>query len=143
MGSVNFTGITLSPLDMIETDGGAVMHALKATDPSYVAFGEAYFSRVRPGAVKAWKRHTRMTMNLVVPVGHIRFVFAASETGPFLSHDLGPDVGYARLTVAPGIWFGFQGRSQGDSMLFNLASIVHDRSEAEIRGLDHFQYDWN
>lgn len=143
MGSVNFEGVQLTSLAVIETEGGAVMHALKATDPGFMGFGEAYFSRVRPGAVRAWKRHTRMTMNLVVPVGHIRFVFAAGADGPFLTHDLGPAATYARLTVAPGIWFGFQGRGDADSTLLNLASIVHDRSEAETLGLDHFQYDWS
>lgn len=137
-----FDGIQVSPLAHIHTEGGAVMHALKATESSFAGFGEAYFSSVRPGAVRAWKRHTRMTMNLVVPVGHVRFVFAAGGSGPFMTHDLGPDVDYARLTVAPGIWFGFQGRGEVESILLNVASIVHDRSEAEARGHDQFQYDW-
>ena len=67
--------ILVSPLQQIETVGGDVWHTMKQTDVGYAGFGEAYFSWVASGAIKAWKRHTQMTMNLVVPVGQVRFVF--------------------------------------------------------------------
>ena len=35
-----------TPLNNITTDGGNVMHALKATDKNFNGFGEAYFSTV-------------------------------------------------------------------------------------------------
>ena len=50
------------------------MHAMKKSNVGYSGFGEAYFSQVESGVIKAWKRHHEMTLNLVVPVGAIHFV---------------------------------------------------------------------
>ena len=67
-------GVSLTPLKIIPGENGGVMHALKVHESSFKGFGEAYFSFVNKGKVKGWKRHTRMTLNLIVPVGKIRFV---------------------------------------------------------------------
>jgi dTDP-4-dehydrorhamnose 3,5-epimerase len=148
MGSINeesqrgnLDQILVTPLPRIETAGGDVLHALKQTDAGFAGFGEAYFSWIEAGAVKAWKRHTRMTMNLVVPVGTARFVFYSEASGDFRVEDIGIER-YARLTVPPGIWFGFQGLVQPQSLLMNLASIPHDPSEAQRRELNDIPYDW-
>lgn len=143
MGVLTLDDILLTPLARIATPGGDVMHAMKASDQGYNGFGEAYFSWVDTGAVKAWKRHTRMTMNLVVPVGCVRFVFALSHSGPFRTVEIGTQAEYARLTVPPQVWFGFQGRANGPSLLFNLASIPHDPAEAQRAGLQEFDFDWS
>ena len=39
---------------------------MKCVDPGFEGFGEVYFSSVLQGLVKAWKRHSRMTLNLDV-----------------------------------------------------------------------------
>ena len=67
-------GVILTDLKIILGENGGVMHALKATESSYSGFGEAYFSSVVTGKIKGWKQHLKMTLNLVVPVGAIRFV---------------------------------------------------------------------
>ena len=66
--------VLITKLDVMEAPGGGVMHAMKETSIGYGGFGEAYFSQIDSGAIKAWKRHREMTLNLVVPVGKIRFV---------------------------------------------------------------------
>ena len=68
-------GVSLSPLKIIPTPGGNVLHALKSEDDCFLNFGEAYFSEVEFKKIKAWKRHTEMTLNIVVPIGKINFVF--------------------------------------------------------------------
>ena len=68
-------GITFTALDEIESDAGSVLHFIKNDDPGYIGFGEVYFSTVKKGAIKAWKMHKLMTLNLVVPVGEVFFVF--------------------------------------------------------------------
>ena len=143
MGVLTLDEIRLTPLANIATPGGDVMHAMKASDPGYSGFGEAYFSWVDAGAVKAWKRHTCMTMNLVVPVGCVRFAFALSYGGPFRTVEIGTQAEYARLTVPPLVWFGFQGRANMQSLLLNIASIPHDPTEAHRAGLQEFDFDWN
>ena len=66
--------VLVTKLAIIDTVGGNVMHAMKDSSVGYKGFGEAYFSQVEKGAIKAWKRHKKMILNLVVPVGKIKFV---------------------------------------------------------------------
>jgi dTDP-4-dehydrorhamnose 3,5-epimerase len=133
--------ILVTPLARISTVGGDVMHAMKQSDAGYTGFGEAYFSWVASGTVKAWKRHLRMTMNVVVPVGQVRFVFRLDGADEFRVEEIGVDR-YARLTVPPGIWFGFQGLAEPQSMVLNIANIPHDPYEVERLALSQVEYVW-
>ena len=145
MGSMKIDDILVSPLRRIETAGGDVLHAMKHCDDGYAGFGEAYFSWVSARAVKAWKRHTRMTMNIVVPVGQVKFVFRSSNVDgadEFQVEEIGIDR-YARITVPAGIWFGFQGRSDPQSLVMNIASIIHDPNEVDRLELSDIHYDWD
>lgn len=137
-------GPVLTPLRRIPTPGGEVRHGLKASDPSFAGFGEAYFSAVEQGAVKGWKRHRRMTLNLVVVVGEVRFLVLDESTGERHAFQLGPEgaQGYGRLTVPPGLWMAFAGVGAGENLLLNLASIEHDPGEADARPIDAFAWDW-
>ena len=67
-------GVIFTPLSIIDTDGGDVLHAMKSSDVGFSGFGESYFSTVESFAKKGWKLHREMVLNLVVPVGCIRFV---------------------------------------------------------------------
>ena len=67
-------GVLITTLDIIDTSGGNVMHAIKKTSAGYSGFGEAYFSKIDYRSIKAWKRHNIMTLNLIVPVGEVKFV---------------------------------------------------------------------
>ena len=71
--------IISTDLSQIPAAGGDVFHAMKSTDLGYDGFGEAYFSWVDNKSVKAWKRHKNMTMNLIVPLGTIRFIFFETD----------------------------------------------------------------
>lgn len=120
------------------------MKALTAEEPGFKGLGEAYFSRVNPTSVRGWKRHNEMTVNVVVPVGHVRFVVAdeSGETTSFEHFDLGPEFTHGRLTIEPGTWFGFMGGADG-GLVLNLSDIVHRPDEADGRDVDSFAYDWN
>ena len=138
MDNLNQDGLIFTPLRRIHTPNGDVLHAIKQSDAGFAGFGEAYFSSVHPGAFKGWKRHERMTLNIIVPVGAIRF-FIVDERGERRLHiiDLSPD-NYGRLTVPPGIWMGFKGLGEETNMLLNVASIPHDPTEAENRSPEAF-----
>jgi dTDP-4-dehydrorhamnose 3,5-epimerase len=137
--------VVITKLDIIETLGGSVMHAMKKSSAGYTGFGEAYFSQVDKGAIKAWKRHKKMTLNLVVPVGEIRFVLfddrEVSNT-QFQEIIISRD-NYCRITVPPMVWMGFQGLSDSSAMLLNIANIEHDPDEVDRLVLTDINYDWN
>ena len=140
MGTVNVDSIDVTPLKQIPVVGGDVLHAMKCTDPGFVDFGEAYFSKVEKGAVKAWKRHLQMTLNLIVPFGSVRFVFVDSD-GSLREEVIGENC-YARLTVPPGIWFGFHGESAPYSLLLNISDIPHFPDEVERKEINEIEFDW-
>ena len=50
---------------------------------------------------------------------------------------------YARLTVQPGIWCGFQGLHTPKSLLLNIANIPHDPNEVEHLALTDINYVWS
>ena len=134
--------IIITPLKKISVSGGDVLHAIKVSDPSFVGFGEAYFSWVKPRAIKAWKLHRRMTLNLVVPVGAVKFVFHEPHSGNYREELLG-EIRYQRLTVPPRIWFGFQGYSSTSSLLLNISDIPHDPGEVDTKELNDFSFKWD
>ena len=140
MGSVSLNEICVTPLKRISVTGGDVLHAVKKSDTGYVDFGEAYFSLVEFGAIKAWKRHLQMTLNLVVPIGEVQFVLIDS-VGLIREERIG-EGHYARLTIPPGIWFGFQGVSKKTALLLNIADIEHSPDEVERKELDTVNYVW-
>ena len=131
-------GVTLTPLRKIEHSKGDIFHAMKATDKGFSGFGEAYFSTVNKSDVKGWKKHTKMTLNLVVVTGEVEFV--VHNGIDFFNVKLSKG-NYQRLTVEPGLWVAFRGLSN-ENILLNLASIEHDPNESENVDLDAFDYDW-
>ena len=139
-------GVVITPLKIINAVGGDVYHAMKCTDSVFSRFGEAYFSVVEAGAVKAWKRHRRMTMNLIVPIGAARFVMyddrvRSSTSGAYQEVILSRD-NYCRLTVPPLVWLGFQGVGEAQAMIHNIADVPHDPSEVDKKAVDEIEYSW-
>jgi dTDP-4-dehydrorhamnose 3,5-epimerase len=129
--------IGLTPLRRISHPKGDILHALKASEPDCGQFGEAYFTLVNGGETKGWKRHQRMKMNLVVPVGMVRFHIHDTESATTTVFDLGRE-NYARLSVPPGYWMAFTGLTADINLVLNLASIEHDPEEAIHMPLDAF-----
>ena len=129
----------LTPLRQIHHPSGDILHAMKASDESFQGFGEVYFSMVHEGVVKGWKKHTKMTLNLVVPTGAIEFV---CFDGKCFEHFLLSKDNYQRLTVSPDIWMAFRGKGKGVNLLLNIANIEHDPREAKTCKLKDIDYVW-
>ena len=137
--------VILTPLKIIDVPGGGVMHAMKKDDLGYSNFGEAYFSEIESNNIKAWKRHRKMTLNLIVPNGEIKFVLfddRKENHGKFQEVILSKK-NYQRLTIPPMIWVGFQGVSKSVSMLLNIANLVHDSTEIDRKDINDIQFDWS
>lgn len=127
--------MTVRPLTRYADERGFVCRMIRADDPAFAGFGEIYFSGIRAGAVKAWRRHRRITSHLAVPVGTIRLVlFDARPESP--SHgalqviETGEHA-YALVTVPPGIWTGWQAIGPAIALVANCATEPHDPEEVE------------
>ncbi len=134
--------VQLTPLSVIPLDAGNVMHAMRRSSSGFAGFGEAYFSWIGPGFTKGWKRHRKMTLNLVVPVGLVAFAVVDSEVGVGRRYELGPQ-SYVRLTVPPGLWVAFRGCASYQSLVLNIADIEHDPAEADSSVEAPIVFDWN
>jgi dTDP-4-dehydrorhamnose 3,5-epimerase len=146
MGGLLIEGVMLTPLRRIANPRGEVLHAMKRSAPGFAGFGEAYFSTVLPGEIKGWKRHRLVTLNLVVPVGKIRFVVhddrdTSPTRGSFDDVTLSQE-NYARLTLRPGLWVAFAGRDPLPSLLLNISDQEHDPTEADNADLQTFKFPW-
>ena len=143
MSDLSLNDILVTPLKRIPAVGGDVMHVLKNSDNGFNGFGEVYFSWVEQGAIKAWKCHQHMTLNLVVPLGEVSFVFhIKDQKNSFRTENIG-EKRYVRLTVPPGIWFGFQARGSVQSLLMNMADMTHDPEEVLRKSASEFNYNWS
>ena len=141
-------GVIVTPLRQIIDERGKVMHMLSERSPTFIRFGEIYFSCTNPGAIKAWHMHKKMTLNYAVLDGEIKFVLFDDRPGSktrgcieefFLSSE-----NYCLVTVPPLIWNGFKGIGIKRSIVANCATLPHDPAETERR--DPFDpripYDW-
>ena len=126
-------GLMLTPERQISSVGGAVYHAIRKSSQGFRDFGEAYFSLVDAGSAKDWKRHSRMTLNLVVPLGAVAFMLGRDlETSPaqgLYCAVLGTSH-YFRLTVGPGWFMTFAGLGPHQSIVMNIADFEHDDAES-------------
>ena len=142
MVDVNLKTIKSNPQKRITTPNGDVLHVLKKTDEDFIRFGEIYFSWIEKGSIKAWKKHNSMTMNLVVPCGKVKFVFFDENSHTYRKEEIGED-NYTRLTIPPGLWFGFKDMTNDKSLITNIADIEHDKNEVHRLDINEIKYDWS
>lgn len=147
MGNKIIPGVKLTPLRHINVFKGDIYHALKSTDAEFCGFGEAYFSEIASGAVKGWKRHNRMTLNIIPVNGTIGFVIyddreGSPTKGSFNHIVLSRENNYQRLTIAPGLWMAFYGIGQETNMLIDIIPEPHDPSEADRLDLSEIDYEF-
>jgi len=141
-------GVIVTPLSVIETKGGDVLHGLKQSEQGYTSFGEAYFSMIDYGVIKGWKRHKEMILNLVIPLGSVRFILYEDRSNfgcykEFQEIVISRTDNYCRLTVPPMVWMAFQGVDANTSMLLNIASMEHSQEEVDRKELHEIEFDWS
>ena len=125
----------------VKSSEGNIMHILKKNQLQGWAFGEAYFSKIKFGKIKPWRCHKKMTLNLAVPYGKVKFVFYSPRDNIFRTIIIG-EKRYFRLTIRPKIWFAFKGLGKPESMIINLANIQHNSKEILRRKKNDIKFNW-
>ena len=141
-------GVKIYDLKQIDSESGSVYHALKSTDAGFAGFGEAYFSTIKEGAIKGWKRHNKIPLNIVVVSGKIKFVLFddrknSPTCGEFADIILSPETNYKRLFLPPGIWMAFVGMGSSTSMLMDIIPEPHNPLEADRKKTEEIKYNFN
>ena len=146
MDKVSIEGIVLTDLKVINHPQGDIYHAMKKSDMCFEGFGEAYFSTINKNEIKGWKKHLKMTMNIIVPVGEVTFVLFddrenSNSVNNFFSVTLSPS-NYYRLTVPPGIWHAFKGHNYELNLILNVANMIHLPDEIIRANIDDIHFEW-
>jgi dTDP-4-dehydrorhamnose 3,5-epimerase len=145
------SGVEIHPLREIADERGAVLHMLRNDASWFRGFGEIYFSEVKPGAVKAWKRHRVMTQHFAVPFGRIRLVVfddrqESPSNGTVMTIEIGRPDAYQLVIVPPAVWYGFSAIGSTTALLANCADTPHDPGESEHCTIEEAQamipYEW-
>ncbi|MCA6441130.1 MAG: dTDP-4-dehydrorhamnose 3,5-epimerase family protein [Chitinophagaceae bacterium] len=141
--------VTLTPLKQFVDPRGAVFHYLKSSSPTFVSFGEAYFSKINEAVVKGWKKHKRITQNFCVPFGAVKIVIyddrKDSKTAGMVNEYLLDDLDhYCLLSVPPMVWYSFMCVSKGHALLANIIDEPHSPEESDTADLNSnaIPYDW-
>ena len=147
MDKVSIEGIVLTDLKMINHPQGDIYHAMKKGDDGFEGFGEAYFSTIKENEIKGWKKHLKMTMNIIVPVGEVTFILFddrenSNSVNNFFTITLSPS-NYYRLTVPPGIWHAFKGHNHDLNLILDVADIEHQPDEIIRIELDEISFNWS
>ena len=135
-------GVKLTNLKKIPVLGGDVWHIIKKDDPTYFGFGEVYISWINKNVIKGWKKHMKMTLNLIVPKGEVKFVFVSKEKNNLYNEFIIGENNYCRITVKPGIWFAFQGLHNRRSLIIDFTNYSHNPNEVVNKKISEFNYKW-
>ena len=147
MDKINIDGVILTPLKKIIHPKGDIFHGMKESDTGYAGFGEAYFSTINNGEIKGWNKHKMMILNLIVPFGEVTFVIydkreSSRSKGKFFKVTLS-QANYQRLTVPPGLWLAFKGKSNDINLILNIADMEHDPDEIKKMDLNKIPYNFD
>jgi dTDP-4-dehydrorhamnose 3,5-epimerase len=147
--SILIDGVRVTPLRQILDERGGVYHVIKAGSPAFSGFGEAYFSKINSGVVKAWKFHKEMVQNFSVPFGKLKLVIIdhrldSPTFGVINEFFLDPVENYRLITIPSRLWYGFTCISEDYCLLLNVASLEHNPEESVNLPLenDEVTYTW-
>jgi len=138
MVSRKFKNIRLKKLKTFYSKDGNVIRVFRSKEMNKIK--ETYFSVINFNKVKAWKFHKKMSLNLFVSKGKVRFVFFLKNRFKIIEIDEKKNL---LLKIPPKIWFGFKGLKKPNSLILNLADAIHNKNEQIVRDIKYFNYNWN
>ena len=142
-------GVFIERINQIINSKGSVFKMLNKNSTGYLKFGECYFSEVFSGSVKGWKIHSKQTQNLTVPIGELKIVLIdlRKTSGTYmkiLEILIGKPDNFYRLTIPPGIAYGFECISHRTALIVNCTDTEYDIQENKTIPLNDssIPYSW-
>ncbi len=141
---LRIAGAQLYRLEQFRDDRGRILKAWREDGEwtFHWRIGEVYLSTVYPNVVKAWHRHSAMTLRYACVRGTVRVCLyddrpASPSKGAiqtvFLSDGKSPErYGFQMLVIPPMVWNGFRSfETEGEAIILNLPDLPHDPEEIE------------
>ena len=142
-------GVQIKPLKLVADERGYLLEMLRADDPFFTTFGQAYVSATYPGVVKAWHYHRVQVDYFVCISGMVKLVLYDSRDdsptrGAVNEFCLGEQ--NRSLVVVPNlVYHGWKCISDSMSLVVNMPTEVYRYDDPdEYREVAHgvLPYDW-
>ena len=133
--------ISIKNLSIINNKKGDILKGFLKSDNKTINVKEVYFSEINPKQIKAWKKHNKMTSNLIAVKGEIKIVVQKKDKS-FVTEIISKK-NYKMISIPPNFWFGFQCISTEAGMLVNISNEEHDDLESDRLDIDKILFDWN
>ena len=128
-------GVRRIPLVRHADDRGYLVEVLRADDPHFEKFGQAYVSLLRRGVVKAWHAHRHQTDRFYVVSGTSKIGLwdgrpESPTYGQYQQVILGEQGEDCLLIIPPMVWHGQMSLSEV-TYLLNLPTEVYNRENPD------------
>ena len=133
--------ISIKNLSIINNKKGDILKGFLKSDNKTINVKEVYFSEINPKQIKAWKKHNKMTSNLIAVKGEIKIVVQKKDKS-FVTEIISKK-NYKIISIPPNFWFGFQCISTEAGMLVNISNEEHDDLESDQLDIEKILFDWN
>lgn len=122
-------GVELKKTQVINNVKGDIRKIINKCDNNFKGFGEAYLTNVKFKEIKGFKLHTKMVLNLFVISGEIMFYMVNEQSNQKCEVTISEKLPKI-LTIQPNIWMAFEGKTNAQNVLLNIANIKHDPKES-------------
>ena len=130
--------IKFKKLKITKLKNGNIFHIFK-NSKSIKKINEIYCSQIKFNKIKAWKKHKKVNLKLVVPIGKVKFVMYNKKN--FYSAVVG-EKKFGILTIPSGYWYGFKGENKHKSLIISFIDHKFSESETERKELKSIKYNW-
>ena len=143
-------GVRTKNLRVIPDERGRLMEILRCDDDLFEKFGQVYVTTVRPGVVKAWHYHKKQTDNIAAVDGMLKLVLYDAREGSATKGEIVElfigDRNPMLVQVPPGVYHGFKGISDRETIVINSPTEPYDRESPDEFRIDphdnDIPYDW-
>lgn len=140
-------GINTFKNNQIVDERGKIILFVKKNSKYFENFGELYCSEIKPGKVKAWRKHNNISSLFTIIKGKVKMVIAQKTV--FGNHYNFDEIILSEddmkiVKVKPNIWYGFKCLGEKSSIITNFLSDLYDENEIERIKMNNnkFKYNW-
>ena len=120
----------LYDLQTFRDERGFVKHGMRCNDVNSSGIREVYFSNVKHGYYKGWKKHQKMILNIIVISGEMIFYLANNDFSEFVDFRISHN-DEKRLTIMPNQWVAFTSAIKTSSTLINISNLINNEDIVE------------
>jgi dTDP-4-dehydrorhamnose 3,5-epimerase len=143
-------GVAVRRIKVLADERGRLGEIMRADDPWFEKFGQAYFTTTYPGVVKAWHYHKKQTDHFCVIKGMVKLaLYDRREDSP--THGMVNELYMgehcpALLRIPPGVLHGWMCVGATEAYIVNVVSEMYNYTDPdELRTDPHnndIPYDW-